>query len=383
MTQAAVLGDIVGSTFEREPSWTPYFELFRKNAHYTDDSVATRAVALILSQISTAATVNESDQTQGGPSLADRVTMAVRDPGWSAQAALMLKAHCLPFLNRGFGGIFYQWLTAATLAPYGSNGNGALMRISPVAAWAVRHGLGVDVAAEVARKITDLTHNHPHAQEAVDIYVRLLHGLFEQREKVLARAPALSPTPEDAKALEVWLSNAIRAALELGLEDRLGTTLRSVQEYRVMFHHQFDVSARTSLLVVLSTIMEHIHEAEMSEEARDPIMGLFRNQDHGYGAFEQLLRRVITAGGDSDTLAAIIGPFAQGLYGLDPMLLQQPLLWDTARFEDDAEEQHRTPEAFYFSGPLAAGFLTPIRDCEPASLQVANRETILAPQDLT
>ena len=32
----AIIGDIIGSTFEAENNRSPYFELFRKNARFTE-----------------------------------------------------------------------------------------------------------------------------------------------------------------------------------------------------------------------------------------------------------------------------------------------------------------------------------------------------------
>ena len=42
----AIIGDIIGSTFESENNRTRYFELFRKNARFTDDTVCTAAIEL-------------------------------------------------------------------------------------------------------------------------------------------------------------------------------------------------------------------------------------------------------------------------------------------------------------------------------------------------
>ena len=41
----AIIGDIVGSTFENQNHRSPFFELFRSDARFTDDTVATVAIA--------------------------------------------------------------------------------------------------------------------------------------------------------------------------------------------------------------------------------------------------------------------------------------------------------------------------------------------------
>ena len=41
----AIIGDVLGSTFEFYPMKTKKFELFDQNSHFTDDTVMTVAVA--------------------------------------------------------------------------------------------------------------------------------------------------------------------------------------------------------------------------------------------------------------------------------------------------------------------------------------------------
>ena len=41
----AIIGDVLGSTFEFYPMKTKKFELLEKNSHFTDDTVMTVAVA--------------------------------------------------------------------------------------------------------------------------------------------------------------------------------------------------------------------------------------------------------------------------------------------------------------------------------------------------
>lgn len=62
---------------------------------------------------------------------------------------------------------FIHWIANAINKPYNSYGNGALMRISPVAKYAVKHNLSIDKALEIAEQITSVTHNHPEALLAI------------------------------------------------------------------------------------------------------------------------------------------------------------------------------------------------------------------------
>ena len=97
----AVIGDIAGSRFEGGRSGTKDFELFYHRCRYTDDTVCTAAVAHIV--------VNEQrpDHT--------------------------LQQWCRRHPRRGYGGRFRQWIANDSPRPYGSFGNGAAMRVSPVA----------------------------------------------------------------------------------------------------------------------------------------------------------------------------------------------------------------------------------------------------------
>jgi len=59
--------------------------------------------------------------------------------------------------NSGYGGMFYKWLFSGSNRPYNSYGNGAAMRVSPVAyAFST-----MEEVLHEAQKCTEITHNHP------------------------------------------------------------------------------------------------------------------------------------------------------------------------------------------------------------------------------
>ena len=97
----AIIGDIVGSVYEFRNHRSKVFEpFFHPNAFYTDDTICTVAVADAL--------VNDRHPAQ-----------ALKDWGrryWD---------------NGGWGQRFAMWLASDELAPYGSFGNGAAMRVAP------------------------------------------------------------------------------------------------------------------------------------------------------------------------------------------------------------------------------------------------------------
>ena len=98
----AIIGDIVGSVYEfdwiKQKDFDP---LFHPMSKYTDDTVCTVAVADCLLQ-------------NGDP-------------------AEYLRRWCGKYPNRGYGGLFSEWLSTPSMKAYNSFGNGAAMRVSPAA----------------------------------------------------------------------------------------------------------------------------------------------------------------------------------------------------------------------------------------------------------
>ncbi len=121
----AIIGDVVGSVYEHEPTKRTDFPLLRPNSHLTDDTVLTVATA-------------EALLTDG------RYDAAYRR--WARR-----------YPHAGYGGSFRRWMARDDAGPYGSWGNGSAMRVSPVA-------LAMDsvdtVLAEAARSAA-VTHDHP------------------------------------------------------------------------------------------------------------------------------------------------------------------------------------------------------------------------------
>ena len=105
----AIIGDIVGSRFERANHKSTDFELFTKECHFTDDTVMTLAVAKAL-----------LDSQNNWGMLSMNTVRCMRELG-------------LRYPRCGYGKSFRHWLYQKNPEPYNSYGNGAAMRISPVA----------------------------------------------------------------------------------------------------------------------------------------------------------------------------------------------------------------------------------------------------------
>lgn len=130
----AVIGDIIGSSYEFNNIKSKNFPLWTNQSRITDDTVCTIAVADSL--------IHNKDITN------------------------TLRSWCRRY-PVGYGQKFKNWIDAPLPTPYNSWGNGAVMRISPV-------GFLYDdfnTSLKKGMEITNITHNHPDTAKAVEAYL--------------------------------------------------------------------------------------------------------------------------------------------------------------------------------------------------------------------
>ncbi len=160
--------------------------------------------------------------------------------------------------NAGYGGKFAKWLCAESAAPYNSWGNGSAMRVSP-AGWFCQSLEAVEfVAAETAK----VTHNHPEG----------IRGAATTAGCILLARNGASNEGIAAYATKCGYS------LEFTLDDIRPT-------------YTFDVSCQGSVPQAIKAFLEST-------------------------GFEDAIRKAVSIGGDSDTIAAIAASIAQGRYGV-------------------------------------------------------------------
>jgi len=123
--KAAILGDIIGSRFERSGPKTTEFDLFTVECSFTDDSVLTVAVA---------------DAIMGGLDFGETI-----------------KDYALRYPNAGYGGTFKKWMRDELEEEYTSWGNGSAMRVSPVG-WLFND---LETVLAKAKESAMPTHGHP------------------------------------------------------------------------------------------------------------------------------------------------------------------------------------------------------------------------------
>lgn len=131
----AIIGDIVGSRWEFDPTNDYNFELFSDKNGYTDDTICTVAVADAL--------------------------LKGRDYGESIHEWCRKYPHPMG----AYGGRFAQWVMSDNPQPYGSYGNGSAMRVSPIGMWFDNQD---DIYPE-AEKSAACSHNHPEGIKGAQI----------------------------------------------------------------------------------------------------------------------------------------------------------------------------------------------------------------------
>lgn len=122
----AIIGDIVGSIYEKDRIKTKDFPLFGDDNRITDDTVCTVAVAdSLLNDLHPATTMQK----------------------W-----------CQRYPDAGYGKNFRKWIYSDSPTPYHSYGNGSAMRVSPAA---FLNQDNLENALNASDKVTEITHNHP------------------------------------------------------------------------------------------------------------------------------------------------------------------------------------------------------------------------------
>ena len=225
----AIVGDIAGSTYEVSNLKDESCPIFRTGSRFTDDTVLTLATAACL--------------LAGGRYQDYYRRFGRRYP------------------DAGYGGSFMAWLYAERPEPYGSWGNGAAMRVSPLG-WSAGT---LEQALELARTSAVVTHDHPEGVKGA---------------QAVASAVFLARTGYDKEQLRQFISSHFGYDLDRRLAD-------------IRPGYRFDVSCQGS---VPEAIIAFLESAD----------------------FVDAVRKAISLGGDSDTIACISGAIAHAFYGEIP-----------------------------------------------------------------
>jgi ADP-ribosylglycohydrolase len=180
-----------------------------------------------------------------------------------------LKDYVYRYPDAGYGGSFFRWAMSLSTSPYSSWGNGSAMRVSPI-------GFAYDSLEEVLRKAeasAAVTHNHPEGIKGAQ-----------------------------ATAAAIYLGRTGKAKPEIRtyVEATFGYDLRQTLD-DIRPTYQFDVSCQGTVPPAIIAFLESTD-------------------------FEDAIRKAISLGGDSDTLACITGGIAHAFYGGVPASIQAQVL---------------------------------------------------------
>jgi len=228
----AIIGDIVGSRWEFNPTNDYSFEWLSSENGFTDDTICTVAVA---------------DALLKGKDFGE----SIHD--WCRR---------YPHPMGGYGGRFAQWVRSDNPRPYGSYGNGAAMRPSPVAHWYEY----LDEVLEAAEATALPSHNHPE-------------GIKGAQTVALAIFRALQFGSEASQHIEEILTECVEFS---------GYDINIKKENVV---NCFDETCQGTVPVALWIIGQST-------------------------SFEDAVRKAVALGADADTLGAIVGSIAEAIWGI-------------------------------------------------------------------
>ena len=229
----AIVGDIVGSRFEFNNNRSKFFVLFDSTCGPTDDSIMTISIM-------------DAILKAGGDidKLGECAVKSMREIGQH-------------YPDCGFGGRFYDWMFSDDPKPYGSYGNGAAMRVSPVAYFAK----DIEDAKKMSKAVTEVTHNHPEGIKGAECTAVCVWA-----------------------ALHNWSKEEIEELAKTYYD--LDFTLDEIRDT-----YKFNETCQRTVPQAIEAFLESTD-------------------------FEDAIRNAISIGGDSDTVAAITGAVAGAFYGV-------------------------------------------------------------------
>lgn len=272
----AIMGDTVGSHYEFNNTKDYNFELFPQDSCYTDDSIMTVAVAYWL--------LNDKEHSYQG-----------------LEDAMVMFGKMFPHPMGGYGGGFARWLfhpealhdydkayskgdykSKTGRHPYGSWGNGSAMRAAAIG-WFFDTLEETENVASISAKIT---HNH-------------FAGIKGAK----------------ATAVAVWLARNGKSKEEIRdfIESRYGYDLHNTWEY---WHPIYD------------------WDSGCKGTVPQAIIAFLDSTD-----FEDAIRKAVSLGGDSDTLACITGGIAEAFYKEIPRFMAERVTRDFPEIFNEVLEE--------------------------------------------
>ena len=260
MLFGAIIGDIAGSMYEgKRHEIYDSVQFFGEYCRFTDDTVMTCAIAQAI------------------------IDHKTKDIALADTTVANMQAFGRKYNHRGYGKQFVQWIYSDNPQPYDSWGNGGPMRVRPCA-WAAKT---LDEALDMARTVTEVTHNHPEA----------LKG-----------------------------SAAIVSAIFLA---RTGVSKDEIRQHIIDNYYPMDFT--------LATIGDEWRYGCSSQVTVPFALQAFFESE----TFEDSIRKAIFIGGDTDTVASMAGAIAGAFYGIPDYIASQLDGYLTEHLAKIVHEFHR------------------------------------------
>ena len=263
----AVVGDIIGSPYEWNNTDDRFFDLCHTvrgwsggrevnvHPHYTDDTVMTLAVARWL--------------MQGEERTSSRLIHLMQSMGRE-------------YPNSGFPPILKKWIESDNPRAYNSYGNAAAARVSPI-------GLVADSLPEaisLARLCASVTHSHPEG----------INGAM-------------------AMAQAVWMARHGRSKEDIlfAMENDFGYTLSIPNEE---LRYLLIGSIKEPIIINGEETGNYYYRetGRIDSSCQNTITAALKAFSEG-DSFEDVVRRAVALGGDSDTICSMAGAIAEPFYG--------------------------------------------------------------------
>jgi type I restriction enzyme M protein len=255
----AIIGDIVGSRFEWHNHKDKHFELFTEDCRMTDDSIMTLAVAKALMETEMALESVADGQERNNEYYFLLEKMSIQ----------YMQEFGRRYPDCGFSRAFFQWIVSDDPQPYNSFGNGAAMRISPVA----YVGRTEKEIQSLSETVTGVSHNH---------------------------AEGLKGAEATATAIFMARSSSSKDEIRNRIAENyypLNFTLDGIRDA-----YRFTTDCQATVPQAIVAFLEST-------------------------SFEDAIRNAISIGGDSDTLAAIAGAIAEAHYGIPEQIKVRALTY--------------------------------------------------------
>ncbi len=179
------------------------------------------------------------------------------------------RKYYLKYPGRGYGLRFSMWAGSQDSKPYNSWGNGSAMRVSPVGFACT----SINEVLKLAEKSAEVSHNHPEGIKGA---------------QAVAAAVFLAGRGKDKDKIAGYIEK------KFGYD--LSKSIESIRKW-----YKFDSSCRGSVPQAITAFLE----------SKD---------------FEDAVRKAISIGGDSDTIASIAGGIAEAFYGSLPVKIKEGIL---------------------------------------------------------